>query len=63
MVPGAVPASFFAAIDLNGPQSGFACMRFRQTKKGRTVPPDIVIGGSAGEAKLRAEAEAWLAGG
>jgi len=63
VVAGAVPASFFAGIDLEGPQSGFACMRFRQTKKGRAVPPDIVIGGSAGEAKLRAEAEAWLAGG
>ena len=63
VVAGAVPASFFAGLELTGEQSGFACMRFRQTKKGRTVPPDIVIGGSAGEAKMRAEAEAWLAGG
>jgi hypothetical protein len=63
VVPGSVPASFFAGVKLAGPDSGIAMMRFRTEKKGRTVPPDIVLGGTAGEQKLRAEAQAWLAGG
>jgi hypothetical protein len=63
VIPGSVPAAFFAGTEVSGPESGFAMMRFRQTRKGRTVPPDIVIGGSAGEAKCKAEAAAWLAGG
>jgi SnoaL-like domain len=35
VIPGAVPVSFFAAIDLSGSDAGFAYMRFRQQKKGR----------------------------
>lgn len=62
VVPGSVPASFYAGVSMTGIESGFAFMRLRQTKKGRTVPPDIVIGGSEGERRLRAEAEAWLQG-
>jgi len=63
VVPGSVPASFYDAVPVAGPESGFAFMRFRQTRKGRTVPPGIVLGGSAGERKLRAEGEQWLAAG
>ena len=63
VVPGAVPASFFAGAKLDGPESAIAMMRFRSEKMGRTVPPDIVIGNTPGEKKLRAEAEAWLAQG
>jgi hypothetical protein len=63
VVPGSVPASIFAGIKLDGPESAIAMMRFRSEKMGRTVPPDIVIGGTQGEKKLRAEAEAWLAQG
>lgn len=61
VVPGAVPASFYEAIPLTGAESGFAFMRFRQTKRGRNVPP-VVIGGSEDEARLRAEGDRWLAG-
>ncbi len=63
VVPGSVPVSFFAAMPVSGPEAGVAFMRFRQTKKGRTVPPNIIIGGSDGESRLKAEAQAWLTGG
>lgn len=63
VVPGAVPASFFAGLELTGPLAGIACMRFRSAKKGRVVPPELVLGGSDGEQKCRAETEAWLAAG
>ncbi len=61
MIPGAVPASFFAAIDLTGGDAGFAYMRFRQVKKGRAVPAGIVIAGSEGEQMLMEEGKNWLA--
>src|SRR5262249_51843509 len=60
VIPGAVPASFFAAIDLSGSEAGFAYMRFRQQKKGRALPAGIVIAGSAAEQALRDEGRAWL---
>ncbi len=63
VVPGSVPASYFDKLPVRGADSGVAFMRFRQGKKGRTVPPDIVLGGSEGERRLRQETEAWLAGG
>ena len=62
VVPGSVPVSYFAAMPVSGQDSGVAFMRFRQTKKGRTVPPNIIIGGSAGETRLKQEAGAWLEG-
>jgi hypothetical protein len=62
VVPGAVPASYFAQVPVKGPESGIAFMRFRQTKKGRIVPPDIVLGGTDGERRLKQETEAWLQG-
>lgn len=62
VVPGSVPAAYFDKMPVIGPDSGVAFMRFRQTKKGRTVPPDIIIGGSDGERRLKQDAEAWLEG-
>ncbi len=62
VVPGSVPAAYFDKIPVSGPEAGVAFMRFRQTKKGRTVPPDIVIGDSDGERRLKADAAAWLEG-
>ena len=61
VIPGSVPASFFDQVKVAGPDNGFAFMRFRQTKKGRTIPP-VPLAGSAEEAALRAEARRWLAG-
>lgn len=63
VIPGSVPLSFFDGVKIEGPEAGFAFMRFRQAKKGRKVPPYIVHGRTAEEAKLRAEGERWLAGG
>src|SRR5262245_22879492 len=60
VVPGTVPASFSDAIVLGGAEAGFACMRFRQIKKGRAVPSGIVIAGTRAEDALRDEARNWL---
>lgn len=62
VVPGSMPPSFFDGVALEGAASGFAYMAFRQAKIGRSVPPGIVIGGSADERALKADGEAWLAG-
>ena len=37
-------------------------MGFRQTRKGRTVPPAIVLGDTPGETGLKDEGTRWLAG-
>ncbi len=63
VVPGSVPAGFFDGIELMGPDAGMAFMRFRNKKVGRAMPPDVVVGGSAGEARLRTDTEQWLAQG
>ena len=62
VVPGAVPLSFYDQVALSGSEAGFAYMRFRQIKKGRTVPSGIVIAGSPAEDALREEGQRWLAG-
>lgn len=62
VIPGSVPASFYDQVALSGPDNGFAFMRFRQTKKGRTIPTGLPLAGSAEEAALRAEARQWLDG-
>lgn len=63
VVPGSVPASFYEQIVLTGAESGFACMRLRQTKKGRTIPTGLPLAGSKEEAALRAAGRQWLAAG
>ena len=60
VIPGSVPANFYDSVPLSGPESGFAFMRFRQVRKGRTVPPGIVLGDSPGEKSLRDEGAHWL---
>jgi hypothetical protein len=62
VIPGSVPASFFDRVRLEGAESGFAFMRFRQAKKGRQVPANIVHGGTDGERRFRVQGEQWLAG-
>lgn len=62
VIPGSVPASFYQSVQLEGAESGFAFMRFRQTRKGRTVPPAIVLGDTPGETGLKEEGTRWLAG-
>jgi hypothetical protein len=62
VVPGSVPKSFYDAAPVLGRENGFAFMRWRQGKKGRTVPTDIVMGDSEDEARLRSEGDRWLSG-
>jgi hypothetical protein len=56
-------SGLFAQAQLQGPESGFAFMKLRSAKRGRTIPDSIVIRDSAGEAKLRRRGADWLAGG
>lgn len=59
VLPGSSPA-WLSEFDLHGPGSGFAFMRLRQEKKGRSVPSDTILGGSAAEKAMREHAESWL---
>jgi hypothetical protein len=61
VIPGSVPASFYDQVKLEGPGNGFAFMRFRQIKKGRTIP-NVPLAGTPEEAALRAQAQRWLMG-
>jgi len=63
VVPTATPASFYAQAAFSGPESAFTFMRLRQGLKGRTVPDNIIIGGTRDEAALRERNARWLAGG
>ncbi len=63
VIPGSVPPAYFASVPVAGAESGIAYMRFRQTKKGRVVPPNLVVGGSDGERRLKEETNVWLNGG
>jgi hypothetical protein len=62
VIPGAVPASFFDGVDLTGPDTAVALMRWRLQKRGGKVAHDIPLRGTDSEKQLRAESEAWLAG-
>jgi len=59
VVPGSVPASFYAGLSFTGPDNAIAFMQLRQRKTGLSAVP-VIIGGSEGEAKLKREGEAWL---
>ena len=63
VIHGAVPAGFFDGVDLTTPGAAVALMRWRLTKRGGKIPADIPLGGTDSEKKLRADGEAWLAGG
>jgi hypothetical protein len=58
-----VPAAFYSALKFHGDENGFAFMRLRQEKKGRTVPNGLVMGGTPSERRLKREGEVWLAEG
>jgi len=62
VIPGSVPPGFFAGVDLSGPGAAVGLMRWRLAKRGGKIPPDLPLGGSESEKKLRTEAEAWLNG-
>jgi hypothetical protein len=62
VIPGSVPADFFAGVDMTGPFAAIGLIRWRTEKRGGKVPDDLPIGGTATEKQLRAANEAWLAG-
>jgi hypothetical protein len=62
VVPGSVPEAFFDGLQLTGVESRVAYMQLRQKKGGRPTAPGIIIGGTDDEAKLKADATAWLKG-
>ena len=47
---------------LEGAESGFAFMKLRQSKRGRTIPDSVVIRDTEGERNLRRRGASWLAG-
>lgn len=59
VLPGDAPP-WLASTPITGRESGFAFMRLRQERKGRTVPAGTVIGGTPAEAELRSAAFEWL---
>jgi SnoaL-like domain len=62
----AVPAGDAVAVQaqavLAGAESGFAFMKLRQSKRGRTIPESVVIRDTEDERNLRRRGESWLAG-
>jgi hypothetical protein len=62
VVPVADASALYAQAVLEGPDSGFAFMKLRQGKRGRTVPPSVVVRDTEGERKLRRRGADWLAG-
>ena len=62
VVPARDAASLGAQAVLAGPESGFAFMQLRQSKRGRTIPDSVVIRDTEGERDLRRRGDAWLAG-
>jgi hypothetical protein len=62
VVPSWDASGLYAQAVLQGPESGFAFMKLRQAKKGRTIPDSVVIRDTEAERKLRRRGASWLAG-
>jgi hypothetical protein len=60
--PATDASALYAQAVLDGADSGFAFMKLRQGKRGRTVPESVVIRDTEGERKLRRRGANWLAG-
>jgi hypothetical protein len=60
--PATDASALYAQAALEGADSGFAFMKLRQGKRGRTVPESVVIRDTEGEQKLRRRGDDWLAG-
>lgn len=63
VVPGAVPASYFADMDLSGLLPEARYLLWRQRQQGTPAADDMAVAMSDGETALKAEGEAWLKGG
>jgi hypothetical protein len=62
VLPAAIPASFWDGFAFRDEDNSCAFMQFRQGKKGRVVPPGLIMGGSEAEHRVKREGDAWLAG-
>jgi hypothetical protein len=62
VVPAWDASNVYAQAVLEGPQSGFAFMKLRQSKRGRTIPESIVLRDTEAERDLRRRGRDWLAG-
>jgi len=62
VVPSWDASNVYAQAVLEGPQSGFAFMKLRQGKRGRTIPDSIVLRDTDAERALRRHGRDWLAG-
>ena len=62
VVPSWDASAAYAEVDLEGPDSGFAFMKLRQGKRGRTIPDCVVVRDSEAERRLRHRGKDWLAG-
>jgi hypothetical protein len=60
--PATDASALYAQAVLDGADSGFAFMKLRQGKRGRTVPESVVIRDTEGERKLRRRGDDWLVG-
>ena len=62
VIPAWDASNVYSQAVLEGPDSGFAFMKLRQAKRGRSVPESVVIRDSEGERALRRRGGDWLAG-
>jgi hypothetical protein len=62
VVPTEDASTVYAQAQLEGPESGFAFMRLRQSKRDRAIPESVVIRDTEGERHLRGRGRDWLAG-
>jgi hypothetical protein len=62
VAPAEDAVSVQAQAVLEGAESGFAFMKLRQSKRGRTIPESVVIRDTEGERNLRRRGASWLAG-
>lgn len=62
VIPSWDASALYDKAVLEGPESGFAFMKLRQAKRGRTIPDSVVIRDTEAEHRLRRRGESWLAG-
>ena len=62
VVPAWDASAVYAQAVLEGPESGFAFMKLRQSKRDRTIPETVVIRDTEAERDIRRRGRSWLAG-
>ena len=62
VVPAWDASGVYAQVVLEGADTGFAFMKLRQAKRGRTIPETVVVCDTEAEHALRQRGQNWLAG-